>query len=139
MLLANIKFLSCLTLKKHNRKTPIIRQTTVNTYVATCRRSHTAIEGLDLEQSSFGRSPPQLITSSPNFNLMQHLVQRSKDAHLSVLHRSCKAHIALVGAKNKLQILHYRGVLYKRDQIKLEKLPLEPLTHTTGHAKSWFW
>jgi hypothetical protein len=68
---------------------------------------------LDLEQTSFGGDPAQLIFMiSSHHNYMQQLKKRSKDACLLVMHLSRKIQVPLIGTTQKLQIIHNICILH---------------------------
>jgi len=63
---------------------------------STFRASQGAEEGLDLEQISLGRDPPEPIcTISTHHGWVQHLKEGSKDTRFSIMCLSNKAHVSL--------------------------------------------
>lgn len=84
----------------------------------TLKGSQRTVERFDLEQTCFGRSPPQLIyTSSTHSDWLQHLKKWGKDIHLPIMCHSDKVQVPLVRAPQKLQIICNGGIFRRSDVI----------------------
>jgi hypothetical protein len=68
--------------------------------------SQRAKERPNLEQTFFGRDPPQFVfTASIKTDRVQYLEKRSKGIHFPIMRFSEKAHAPLIEAPHKLHII----------------------------------
>lgn len=81
--------------------------------------------------NSLGRDPTKLIlTSLARSRGIQQIEERSIDFYLSIMSRSDKAYVPLMGATKNLQVIHHIGILDVSYTIQNRKSFLEGLIST---------